>query len=907
MRKFLIILTLTLTVLLAQEQTRYGAKYHGLGDSGLSMCLDASAIFTNPAILGLSRAPSLSIGYGLPYSGIPNAPREMYLAYHTPIRYWWGTGIGIGSFSLPNLSQTIRVNGLLGWSTEVSGTLSVGIAPSYIQISYSQPQYLEGRDSPYDPILDKTPNAFTASVGVVWKQSRYLTLALTGLDITEPNLATDPNNAGGKIPAIVAFGISSNPIAYFQPGASILFRSFTVGDQKTFEPHLGFVGQLPSKVVSWRSGWNPQQISAGISWHTDILFGGIDIDYSFVYWLPKSWAGTTSHHFGLTIWGLPQHPCEGCLSIKNFHAPETVSVGEKTEISAIIENKARKLAENFVTISALRNAEDDSQWQIIYPSKFVEKLAPKSTTTLSWNWRPQKAGKYELMVSCNDDGSVLPEMSISFCERNTKDNRASKVIYVVQQDTAEIVPKHAIVNATQVEIRVEEFPMIPVIFFGPNSTELDTFSQKLLSVIAERISSNPDVALVIRGFQDSTEKADTSLSRQRAEAVKQFLVTQQAGIANRLRIATGHNPLTPRAKTSIGLESQKISEENRRVELSAEVDVGKETQLTTKMKAILENNPELILIIKGTRSAGEDNIAGLLRAKKLEETLENNFAFLKNRIVIEDTIGDSPQVFFSIDADGILYRPIEKQPITYWTNPSPPTNTIFIHSEGLKDAAGWTLSVSFNHDRKFPIGSGYGPPPDSIEWDWKIGDKIIPPDENFLFELVVSTPRGQKEYISKVPAKLVPTSKTKLLETMILVEFVFDEVSPLSHFLERRLYNFSRDFVSRANRGIFQKVVVSGHTDSIGTVQRNLELSQKRAKKEFDIMTDYIVLFSGIDKKNLNDWLSSHNAEISFIGKGSAEPYIIGNTIIGDNSSPYGRTINRRVTLEYSHFREANQ
>src|SRR5690606_11347460 len=71
-----------------------------------------------------------------------------------------------------------------------------------------------------------------------------------------------------------------------------------------------------------------------------------------------------------------------------------------------------------------------------------------------------------------------------------------------------------------------------------------------------------------------------------------------------------------------------------------------------------------------------------------------------------------------------------------------------------------------------------------------------------------------------------------------------------------------------------KKIVVEGHTDSVGTEQNNLKLSQARA----DTVRTFLVS-RGIKPER-----------ISAVGKGESQP-------IADNKTPEGRANNRRVEI----------
>jgi OOP family OmpA-OmpF porin len=72
------------------------------------------------------------------------------------------------------------------------------------------------------------------------------------------------------------------------------------------------------------------------------------------------------------------------------------------------------------------------------------------------------------------------------------------------------------------------------------------------------------------------------------------------------------------------------------------------------------------------------------------------------------------------------------------------------------------------------------------------------------------------------------------------------------------------------------EIVITGHTDSTGADDHNLRLSQARAQSVLD------VLRAGVGA----------DARMTAVGRGEQEP-------VADNSTPEGRTQNRRVTVTY--------
>ena len=126
-----------------------------------------------------------------------------------------------------------------------------------------------------------------------------------------------------------------------------------------------------------------------------------------------------------------------------------------------------------------------------------------------------------------------------------------------------------------------------------------------------------------------------------------------------------------------------------------------------------------------------------------------------------------------------------------------------------------------------------------------------------------NTPAGAK--VDKVGCPLEQTLK-------LLFDFDSAELRPESIEELERLVKFMGDVP-------FATALVEGHTDSKGTEEYNLKLSDRRAKAVFDYLTS-----RGVDP-----------ARLSSIGHGESKP-IAPNEIDGKDN-PEGRQLNRRVML----------
>ena len=126
-----------------------------------------------------------------------------------------------------------------------------------------------------------------------------------------------------------------------------------------------------------------------------------------------------------------------------------------------------------------------------------------------------------------------------------------------------------------------------------------------------------------------------------------------------------------------------------------------------------------------------------------------------------------------------------------------------------------------------------------------------------------NTPAGAK--VDKVGCPLEQTLK-------LLFDFDSAELRPESIEELERLVKFMGDVP-------FATALIEGHTDSKGTEEYNLKLSDRRAKAVFDYLTS-----RGVDP-----------ARLSSIGHGESKP-IAPNEIDGKDN-PEGRQLNRRVML----------
>ncbi|HDG68664.1 MAG TPA: OmpA family protein, partial [candidate division Zixibacteria bacterium] len=290
----------------------------------------------------------------------------------------------------------------------------------------------------------------------------------------------------------------------------------------------------------------------------------------------------------------------------------------------------------------------------------------------------------------DDYGKKLPAVKGKVEEVDEDNNVGFADLTVYRKPEGKIEPKNRKLQVSKLLLYQEEEPIIPIVFFDRNSTTVDHRFDRMLSIVANRLKTNPDVKVELEGYYDEgTDSVSdpTELAYQRAVAVRQRLISLGAPADRVIVRRSGYNPAQSRVglpeEQVIPLDRKRMHEENRRVELSAWFTEGNEFLAKTlfegnspepvstddiarfipQMRQLLDRNDEVIILVEGYAPPGDTQTAKVsfqraaAVAKWLKKQLGPDYA---ERVYIHqafETAVAPNEVYVFPNPEGVIYRP----------------------------------------------------------------------------------------------------------------------------------------------------------------------------------------------------------------------------------------------------------
>ncbi len=196
----------------------------------------------------------------------------------------------------------------------------------------------------------------------------------------------------------------------------------------------------------------------------------------------------------------------------------------------------------------------------------------------------------------------------------TETIRRTDTIYKKPKPVAKIQINTGTINV-ETQFITQAFPLLPILFFDYNSTEITNFytkinnpqefnydslptkplelNKQILNIIGYRLQQKPNSKATIIGYADSTtEKASCELARKRANSVKDYLVKVWKIAPERILVQTGKDRCFPRNRTISQNDSGFA--ENRRVLITSNDPELLQPISKKRFLEILDFNPKIL-------------------------------------------------------------------------------------------------------------------------------------------------------------------------------------------------------------------------------------------------------------------------------------------------------------------------
>ncbi len=765
---------------------------------------------------------------------------------------------------------------------------------------------------PGDPLLSGSLSkiAFSGGVGLVY-QGLGWRIFLSGDDLNMPNMALE-NSASDRLPMQIQTGgefllpwweLRVNPVLSYHAE----YDDFG----KDIDPTLTLRKTLLEDQMDLSLSAGRWAVGMGVYYFLGDKSGpGFGYEVS----MPTTGIGTPSHRLALSYRLPPPPPAYPDIVVDRVYAQGPPVVGGNISIKAEISNEGVRGASN-VPINLVSDGESLGIVR-------VPKLAPKETAIAEFVWNPPDSGHYFFDIRADDEGGKYPDFQSTILELDKSNNigRCDAVIFAPPRPIIDAEPPRLLV--TQLITVTEDEPVVPLVFFGQADIAVHQRFDSLLSIIGERLHHNPDATVMVEGFYGSDDAdnfaAGSLLAVQRAENVARKIIAKHPDLSERVRISDEHDFSRPRAEKEDfeGTRLGKIftMQENRRVELKVYTKPPRKWIITDRLltpddyssirNRLDDNNLFEVVCIAPTIDSA------FALEKKVAEELGSRF---KDRVYSREAPGEEAKI--SMTAGAILYKPrayeipaseLRVEPgfdkTKFLCNPGSDSKIEFSSVQIIDDhgEAVWDFSKSGMIE--------------STVWDWRdLTGKVIVPDRVYLAELTVKDEFGQIGRSEPETLRVIKSNRRDIAERLILVQFTFAGAFGEPDYASVRMENLARKVTTRIAQDGSLRVVIGGHTDTIGVYSGNVKLSNRRAEEQLHILRKYMMRILDFDNADqLDSWLLANKSHLVARGYGPSRPYTITRgkgesarqVVIGDNSLPEGRITNRRVEIEFTPLRE---
>ena len=817
------------------------------------------------------------------------------------------------------------------------GRFSSGIwlAPGVARIGYFTANF-HRFDFSDDVFAQKNSKFSPLADAGIFANYKNFALNIWGENLYPPNLSLS-NSSDVKEPISANF-ILRYKIGTFVPWAGGLF------DKRTNElyPTFGLTWLYRGWSVS--AGYEKNTVRANL--YAPVVLGKVWTRYETGYHTASkdvASADMTSHCIGIDILFphlKPPPPPKTNLVIEPGELPDLWTM-DTAYFSAAVVNRSETKSES-TEVSLFAVAEDET---ICVGVKSVPEIEPGKEHLAQFVWIPPHPGSYKLVFTADDDGSHFPGIFGKLDESQEDDNRYTHNLLTLGKLVVSVSPLLQVLSIPSVTFVRQDEPIVPVVFFDSSSATVPARFDTMLSIVAQRLQLNPDVVVELKGYIDpESDNNNLDYAMERMDSVAQRLIRLGVPPSSIIKIDTSeYDPTKPRIslirKDIPQKEKRMISEENRRVEMSARFQnipllvyefnlpagsqkIPKKNRevldtVAEKLAGVLCSDHDAIILVEGIPAYDDDPVDVLRSLDVVRKYLLPRLQVFcpLERIPISLGEGDTKKtkVRVWLSAEKIIFKPVEQAEVAKeFKIPDDVRRNLIIISVNNPEMVQKYKIFAYNEDTYDTVrtfAAGDGPPPSQVVWNWRDDNgNLIDPRGTYRIALNITDELGQEYNILSDPIWVIVEKREHRLESSIVVQFSFDEAVTESKYLESRLEEFARLIIDKSQIPDNSVTVrLTGHTDIIGTPIRNQKLSEIRAEKELKNLRNLMKFVLGIDTDiELDQWLKRNNIKLESRGVRDTQPYTIERyrnnefqkVLIGDNSKPEGRSINRRVVIE---------
>jgi hypothetical protein len=378
-----------------------GARARGMGSAFVALANDATAPYWNPAGLGLTVRPRLTVSYASRYMSLDDNLGFYGAGFSYPTMDYGTFALSGGMFKPDFYSETaLAVSYAYCLSEEPR--LALGATGKYLSRGWdpaAADPYVED-----DPLFesDEGKSSIGVDAGLLFKPTPCLSLGAAAFNLNKPKTAIDDDE--DKLPMRIVGGAAYTVMGGsvdITPAAAVEYFSDTPNDECHMKMHFGAEAWLMERQLALRGGYTmtsddgPQEIALGTGFRFRTGTMGPLVGLDAAYLLPSNTAedlgGTLVLTAGAAFGGAPGEEVEApkprgvseteealadCRArIDAANKAYADAMARAAELEGILAGLKDRIAELEAEIAELKEAATRERWYTVKPGDTLASIA----------------------------------------------------------------------------------------------------------------------------------------------------------------------------------------------------------------------------------------------------------------------------------------------------------------------------------------------------------------------------------------------------------------------------------------------------------------------------------------------------------------------------------------------------